>query len=370
MFADQIEWMHTRLSSREHVALSVHTHNDRGTGVAAAELAHVGGRAACRRLSLRQRRAFGQRRPRHAGAQLLLAGHPPGAGFLRHQLGRRARWKRPRGCPFIRATLTSATSCSRRSPARTRMPSRRAWPLQKPDALWEVPYLPIDPADLGRTYDSVIRINSQSGKGGIAYLLERDYGVVMPRRMQVEFSALVQGEADSSATEMTSQQLWSLFERTYLASHESTSSITRTSCSRRATSRASSSRSRCSASAANCAAWGHGPIAATVNALALPMRIDNYEERALRAWRGCFRSSHRRSRSRWNAGQSLRRRPARQHRHGVGACRPQCRAAARVRCGGRGLRGGGALAGLMRANGASIRAGQSSPFRIEKGERR
>ena len=88
---------------------------------------------------------------------------------------------------------------------------------QKPDALWEVPYIPVDPADLGRTYDSIVRVNSQSGKGGIAYLLERDYGVVMPRRMQVEFSALVQREMDSAETEMTSQQLWALFETTYLA---------------------------------------------------------------------------------------------------------------------------------------------------------
>ena len=80
-----------------------------------------------------------------------------------------------------------------------------------------MPYIPVDPADLGRTYDSIVRVNSQSGKGGIAYLLERDYGVVMPRRMQVEFSALVQRAMDAAETEMTSQQLWGLFEQTYLA---------------------------------------------------------------------------------------------------------------------------------------------------------
>ena len=97
---------------------------------------------------------------------------------------------------------------------------KKGMAAQQPDALWEVPYLPIDPADLGRTYDSVIRINSQSGKGGIAYLLEREHGVVMPRRMQVEFSALVQREADTSETEMTSQQLWSFFEATYLAADD------------------------------------------------------------------------------------------------------------------------------------------------------
>ena len=86
VFADQIEWMSTRLEQREHVVLSVHTHNDRGTGVAAAELGNAGGRAARRRLFVRQRRALGQRRPRHAGAQLLLAGHSSGSRFLRHQL--------------------------------------------------------------------------------------------------------------------------------------------------------------------------------------------------------------------------------------------------------------------------------------------
>jgi 2-isopropylmalate synthase len=157
---------------------------------------------------------------------------------------------------------------------------RKGFAVQAQDALWEVPYLPVDPADLGRTYESVIRINSQSGKGGIAYLLERDYGVVMPRRMQVEFSALVQQEADASETEMTSQQLWSLFEATYLVADDSIVyhghhlfeagaqqgiELDISLLGRRLTLRG----------------IGNGPIAAAVNALALPMRIDNYEERAL-----------------------------------------------------------------------------------------
>jgi 2-isopropylmalate synthase len=157
---------------------------------------------------------------------------------------------------------------------------RKGFAVQAPDAHWEVPYLPIDPADLGRTYESVIRINSQSGKGGIAYLLERDYGVVMPRRMQVEFSALVQREADALETEMTSQQLWKLFEGTYLAADDSVVyhghhlfesgaeqgiELDITLLGQRRQLRGT----------------GNGPIDATVNALALPIRIDNYEERAL-----------------------------------------------------------------------------------------
>src|SRR4026207_2368087 len=97
------------------------------------------------------------------------------------------------------------------------MRSKKAPPRADRADFWEVPYPPTAPPALGRTYDSVIRVNSQSGKGGIAYLLERDHGVVMPRRMQVEFSALVQREMEASETEMTSQQLWALFETTYLA---------------------------------------------------------------------------------------------------------------------------------------------------------
>ena len=98
---------------------------------------------------------------------------------------------------------------------------KKGFDIQKPDAIWEVPYLPIDPVDVGRTYDSVIRVNSQSGKGGIAYILEREHGVVMPRRMQVEFSGVVQKVSDNTAAEMTSPALWALFEQTYLQNDES-----------------------------------------------------------------------------------------------------------------------------------------------------
>jgi 2-isopropylmalate synthase len=87
---------------------------------------------------------------------------------------------------------------------------------QKPDTIWDVPYMPIDPADLGRSYDSVIRVNSQSGKGGVAYLMEVEYGVVMPRRLQVEFSGEVQAYTDAHGGEMTALDIWKLFDATYL----------------------------------------------------------------------------------------------------------------------------------------------------------
>ena len=93
---------------------------------------------------------------------------------------------------------------------------KKGFAAQKPDASWDVPYMPIDPADLGRTYDSVIRVNSQSGKGGIAYLLESVYGLVMPRRLQVEFSGAVQQVTDETGQEVTAQQLWGLFQSEYV----------------------------------------------------------------------------------------------------------------------------------------------------------
>jgi len=93
---------------------------------------------------------------------------------------------------------------------------KKGFAVQAPDAIWNVPYLPVDPADLGRTYESIIRINSQSGKGGVAFLLEQDYGIVMPRRLQVEFSGTVQRHTDVHGGEMISAAIWQLFSLTYL----------------------------------------------------------------------------------------------------------------------------------------------------------
>ncbi len=159
---------------------------------------------------------------------------------------------------------------------------RKGFAAQQKDALWEVPYIPVDPADLGRTYDSIVRVNSQSGKGGIAYLLERDYGVVMPRRMQVEFSALVQRHMDTAEGEMTSQQLWALFEATYLTVDHDVAYHAHHLFEEGA-SQGIELELTIAGNRTKLRGVGSGPIAATVNALALPIRIDNYEERALRA---------------------------------------------------------------------------------------
>lgn len=279
VYADQIEWMHTHLQSREHVVLSVHTHNDRGTGVAASELALLAGAQRVEGCLFGNGERSGNVDLVTLALNLYTQGIHPGLDFSDiNAVGRAVEEAtrlpiHPRH-PYIGDLVFTAFSGSHQDAI------KKGMAVQKSDALWEVPYLPIDPADLGRTYDSVIRINSQSGKGGIAYLLERDYGVVIPRRMQVEFSALVQREADASETEMTSQQLWSLFESTYLASddsivyhgHKLFESGGQQGIELDITVGGKRRHLR---------GVGNGPIAATVHALALPIRIDNYEERAL-----------------------------------------------------------------------------------------
>jgi 2-isopropylmalate synthase len=149
---------------------------------------------------------------------------------------------------------------------------------------WEIPYLPVDPRDLGRTYESVIRVNSQSGKGGVAYLLEREYGLSLPRRMQIEFSPVVQAVTDSSGKEVSASEIWNLFEREYLA-HEGrdfsyrnhhlvtaqdgsdgellTLNILRSGTTVQLTGR------------------GNGPIDALVHALGLPFDVLSYEEKSI-----------------------------------------------------------------------------------------
>ena len=211
IFADQIEWMSTRLERREHVVLSVHTHNDRGTGVAAAELGMLAGAQRVEGCLFGNGERSGNVDLVTLALNFYSQGIHPGLDFSDINSVARAVEEATRlpihpRHPYVGDLVFTAFSGSHQDAIKKGMAAQRS------DALWEVPYIPVDPADLGRTYDSVIRVNSQSGKGGIAYLLERDYGVVMPRRMQVEFSALVQREMDASETEMTSQQLWALFE--------------------------------------------------------------------------------------------------------------------------------------------------------------
>jgi 2-isopropylmalate synthase len=281
VYADQIEWMSTRLERRAHVVLSLHTHNDRGTGVAAAELGLLAGADRVEGCLFGNGERSGNVDLVNLALNFYSQGIHPGLDFsninaIAREVEQATRLPIHPRHPYVGDLVFTSFSGSHQDAI------RKGFAAQKPDGFWEVPYIPVDPADLGRTYDSIVRVNSQSGKGGIAYLLERDYGVVMPRRMQVEFSAIVQKAMDSAEGEMTSQQLWALFEQTYLATdfevtyhaHHLFEEGDKQGIEIEVTVDGNRRKLR---------GVGSGPIAATVSALSLPIRIDNYEERALRS---------------------------------------------------------------------------------------
>ena len=281
VYADQIEWMSTHLERREHVIVSLHTHNDRGTGVAAAELGLLAGADRVEGCLFGNGERSGNVDLVNLALNFYSQGIDPGLDFsdinaIAREVEQATRLPIHPRHPYVGDLVFTSFSGSHQDAI------RKGFAAQLPGGFWEVPYIPVDPADLGRTYDSIVRVNSQSGKGGIAYLLERDYGVVMPRRMQVEFSALVQKHMDSAEGEMTSQQLWSLFEQTYLTidydvayhAHHLFEEGDKQGIELEMTVAGERRKLR---------GVGSGPVSATVNALALPIRIDNYEERALRS---------------------------------------------------------------------------------------
>ncbi|MRR49802.1 MAG: 2-isopropylmalate synthase [Rhodocyclaceae bacterium] len=215
IYADQIEWMHRHLARRDSVILSLHPHNDRGTAVAAAELGLMAGADRVEGCLF----GNGERTGNVDIVTLALNLHTQGvaSGLDFSDINAVARTTEhctqlpihPRH-PYVGDLVFTAFSGSHQDAI------KKGFAAHKVGETWDVPYLPIDPADVGRSYDSIIRVNSQSGKGGVAYLLESEYGVVMPRRLQVEFSGEVQKHTDAHGGEMSAADIWQLFSRTYL----------------------------------------------------------------------------------------------------------------------------------------------------------
>ena len=218
IFADQIEWFGRNIRDRASVVLSVHPHNDRGTAVAAAELAVMAGADRVEGTLFGNGERTGNVDIVTLGLNLFSQGVDPQLEFGDiNELVRVAEFcnrlpVHPRH-PYAGDLVFTAFSGSHQDAIRKGLAA-----LVESDAThWEVPYLPIDPADVGRTYEAVIRINSQSGKGGVAYLLERDRGFYLPRRQQVEFSQIVQGIVEQTGRELSSQEIGEVFEREYLS---------------------------------------------------------------------------------------------------------------------------------------------------------
>jgi len=217
VYADQIEWMHRHLARREALVLSVHPHNDRGTGVAAAELARLAGADRIEGCLFGNGERTGNVDLVTLALNLYTQGIAPGLDFSNLDEVRRCVEActdlpvHPRH-PYGGDLVYTAFSGSHQDAIKKGLEAQRA----SGDERWEVPYLPLDPQDVGRGYDAVIRVNSQSGKGGIAYLLATVYGLELPRRLQIEFSRVVQEVTDGYGQEISAAQLYALFERTYL----------------------------------------------------------------------------------------------------------------------------------------------------------
>ncbi|WP_179401199.1 2-isopropylmalate synthase [Burkholderia guangdongensis] len=215
VFADQIEWMDRNLGYRDSIVLSVHPHNDRGTAVAAAELALLAGADRIEGCLFGNGERTGNVDLVTLAMNLYSQGIDPGLDFSDIDAVRRVVERcnqipvHPRH-PYAGDLVFTAFSGSHQDAI------RKGFAQQRPDAVWEVPYLPIDPADVGRSYDAVIRVNSQSGKGGATYLLERGMGFTPPRRVQIEFSHAVQTLADASGEEVTADAIRALFSREFL----------------------------------------------------------------------------------------------------------------------------------------------------------
>ncbi|EIJ45811.1 2-isopropylmalate synthase [Herbaspirillum sp. GW103] len=215
VYADQIEWMCRNLKHRDSAIISVHPHNDRGTAVASAELAVMAGADRVEGCLFGNGERTGNVDLVTLALNLYTQGVNPGLDFSDIDVVRQVVEEcnqipvHPRH-PYVGDLVFTAFSGSHQDAI------KKGFAKQQPDAIWEVPYLPIDPADLGRSYDAVIRVNSQSGKGGMAYLLEQEYGLALPRRLQIEFSRAIQREADATGKEIAASDIHAIFQREYL----------------------------------------------------------------------------------------------------------------------------------------------------------
>ncbi|WP_374978164.1 2-isopropylmalate synthase [Microbacterium trichothecenolyticum] len=226
VYADQVEYMHKNLARRSAVILSVHPHNDRGTGVACAELAVLAGAQRVEGCIFGNGERTGNVDLATLALNLHAQGIDPMIDFsdideIRRTVEYANRIEIHPRHPYVGDLVHTAFSGTHQDAIKKGFAEHRARAVKsgrpEREVEWRVPYLPIDPADIGRGYEAVIRVNSQSGKGGIAYLLETAYGIELPRRLQIHFARHVQQHTDATGSEVTAEQLWDIFHDTYLA---------------------------------------------------------------------------------------------------------------------------------------------------------
>jgi len=227
VYADSIEWMSRHLNHRENVILSLHPHNDRGTAIAAAELGYMAGADRIEGCLFGNGERTGNVDLVALGLNLFTQGIDPQIDFSNlDEIRRTAEYcnqlKVHERSPWAGDLVYTAFSGSHQDAIKKGFEAMDAQAIVEGknvnDVEWGVPYLPIDPKDVGRSYEAVIRVNSQSGKGGVAYLLKADHNLDLPRKLQIEFSGVVQGKTDTEGGEVSSDEIWAIFMDEYLPS--------------------------------------------------------------------------------------------------------------------------------------------------------
>ncbi|AKS31109.1 2-isopropylmalate synthase [Mycolicibacterium goodii] len=226
VYADSIEWMHRNLARRDSVILSLHPHNDRGTGVAAAELGYQAGADRIEGCLFGNGERTGNVCLVTLGLNMFSRGVDPQIDFSNIDEIRRTveycnqlpvHERHPYGGDLVYTAFSGSHQDAINKGLDQMKVDADAADADVDDILWQVPYLPIDPKDVGRTYEAVIRVNSQSGKGGVAYIMKADHGLVLPRRLQIEFSQVIQGITDGEGGEVSPKEMWDAFSEEYLA---------------------------------------------------------------------------------------------------------------------------------------------------------
>jgi 2-isopropylmalate synthase len=229
VYADSIEWMSRRLARRDSVLLSLHPHNDRGTGVAAAELGYMAGADRIEGCLFGNGERTGNVDLVTLGLNLFSQGIDPHIDFSNlDEIKRTVEYcnqlpvheRSPYGGDLVYTAFSGSHQDAIKKGFELMHKEAGEKGVDIDDLVWAVPYLPIDPKDVGRSYEAVIRVNSQSGKGGVAYLLKSDHSLDLPRKLQIEFSRVVQNKTDSDGGEVTSEALWAIFTDEYLPSND------------------------------------------------------------------------------------------------------------------------------------------------------
>tara|TARA_B100001057_G_scaffold364766_1_gene367725 strand:+ start:5685 stop:7343 length:1659 start_codon:yes stop_codon:yes gene_type:complete len=285
IYGDQIEWMNENLINRNDVCISLHPHNDRGTAVAASEFGLMAGADRVEGTLFGNGERTGNVDIVTIALNMLTQGVDPKLDFSNiNSVMREVEYcnqlpVHPRH-PYAGDLVFTAFSGSHQDAIKKGFNAIK----KSNDPKWEVPYLPIDPADLGRNYEAVVRINSQSGKGGVAFLLEKDHGISLPRRLQISLSQKIQKLADESGKEISSTQIWDIFEEDYLKPKNNFSYVEHESSSKEDI-HTLTLRMNMRDSIKTISGTGNGPIDSFINGLSsdigIPIKVADYHQTAI-----------------------------------------------------------------------------------------